>query len=109
MGPFSSELFLVKTFKYDGSKPSTPTNIKIPFNFLSKSLQGMRRAGFNVSTITQAHNTNKTKRTHQTNSVASDSKPSNREVESIKLKERGLKSGSKRERKTSNRRGRKKS
>lgn len=108
MGPFASKSFLVKTHVYGGSRPSTARTIKIPFNMLSKGIQGMRQAGIDVTAVAELYDQDTKKLPEKKETTSINSRRSNREAKSIKIKETDLKSGSKRERKASSRRGRKK-
>lgn len=51
MGPFSQNKFVIKTLPFNGSRPTTSTNIPISFNKLCKTIQMMRRAGFTITAI----------------------------------------------------------
>ncbi len=104
MGPFSTNSYLVKTIAFGRSRPTTSTNIRIPFNLLCQGIQAMRQAGITVTAVTNIYNNNTIvlSDNQKTQSPkASQSKKSEKETE--------LKSASRKERRAPNRRTKKKS
>ena len=105
MGPFSSNSFLVKTIAYGRSRPTTPTSIQIPFNLLSRSIQVMRQSGITVTAITNIHEVGNKNQSDTKKPATSEPKRTKREMQSDSANETEVK----KEKKTTNRRARKKS
>ncbi|MEJ6584988.1 MAG: hypothetical protein QNK79_06900 [Synechococcus sp. ArSW.bin.68] len=105
MGPFSSNSFLVKTIAYGRSRPTTPTSIQIPFNLLSRSIQVMRQSGITVTAITNIHEVGNKNQSDTKKPASSEPKRTKREMQSDSANETEVK----KEKKTTNRRARKKS
>lgn len=105
MGPFSSNSFFVKTIAYGRSRPTTPTSIQIPFNLLSRSIQVMRRSGITVTAITNIHEVGNKNQSDTKKPASSEPKRTKREMQSDSANETEVK----KEKKTTNRRARKKS
>ena len=105
MGPFSSNSFFVKTIAYCRSRPTTPTSIQIPFNLLSRSIQVMRQSGITVTAITNIHEVGNKNQSDTKKPASSEPKRTKRDMQS----DSANKTEVKKEKKTTNRRARKKS